>query len=187
MKSTIDSYANHLLNIVSQFPMSTKFIFTSSTSVYPKTSGIYHENSITNTKSPIRIAEIKLNKLLGQRLTILRLGGLYGESRHPAFSLQGRNEIKNPNGVINFVHLYDVIESIELLISKHEFGSIFNIVNPSHPNRKEYYLELVSLLNLKQITFEEETQNSKLRIIDSSKFLNTLNTTFKRSIYPPFE
>ncbi|MCH2229843.1 MAG: hypothetical protein MK105_05820 [Crocinitomicaceae bacterium] len=187
IKMPNDSYGNYLLEVVEQFSSKTKFIFTSSTSVYPKESGFYNEDSKTIEDSPVMIAENKLKKHLNKKLTILRLGGLYGINRHPIYHLQGKDNINNPYGTINFIHIADIIEVIQLTIRQKVYGNTFNVVHHAHPTRVEYYHELVKQLNLKSISFKEETAKTKPRIIDSSKILNELNLEFRRSLYPPFQ
>ena len=181
-----DSYGNHLINIVSQFSTNTNFIFTSSTSVYPKNGAIYNEESETSQSSPVTIAENKLKEVLGSKLTILRLGGLYGRARHPVYKIQGKENIKNPKGSINFIHLDDVIESITTIIKTKHFGDTFNLVNPNHPQRKEYYSKLIVELELQPISFDSNREIDPQRIIDASKFLTTFSTNFYRSLFPPF-
>ena len=96
-KDNQNYYGDKLIEIVDQFPETSKFIFTSSTSVYENISGEYNEDSKKLIESsPILIAEKKLSGLLNSRLTILRLGGLVGLNRHPINILQGKKNIKNP-------------------------------------------------------------------------------------------
>lgn len=187
IKDPIDFYGITLSKLVSQFNDNTKFIFTSSTSVYPKQSGTYNESSVLNENSPISIAESKLKEKLKNRLTILRLGGLYGPKRHPIHHLQGKQNIKNPNGVINFVHLYDVIKAVDKIITTNTFGSTFNIVHPDKPTRIKYYNQLIKQLELSPIAFDQSNEEPTLRIIDSTKYLSLFDISIKQSLHPPFE
>lgn len=176
-------YGDKLNKIVSAFPVKTRFIYTSSTSVYSKSTGTFNELSEDlNRSSVILNAENKLKSTLGSRLTILRLGGLIGLSRHPVKSLQGRQDIKNPQGSINFVHLNDVIRCIHTILDNACFGETFNVVNPSHPSREEYYQSLVTKWELSPISFDRAGA-SEQRIIDASKIFSKLGFEFTTSIY----
>lgn len=175
-------YGYKLSGVAAQFSSNTAFIFTSSTSVYSKKTGRYDETSTDlNISSSIIQAETVLTKLLDSRLTIVRLGGLIGLSRHPIKSLQGKQTIKNPNGIINFVHLNDVINAIDAIIKKDRFGHIYNIVNPDHPERKSYYKELVKANNLLPIQFEKSGEIIR-REICASKICRELSFRFTSSI-----
>ena len=182
-REEFEYYGDRLNRIATAFPDNTRFIFTSSTSVYSKSTGIYNELSKDLNKSSVILnTELVLKSTLKSRLTILRLGGLIGLSRHPVNSLQGRDNIKNPKGLINFVHLNDVILSIQSILDNSCFGEIFNVVNPSHPTRQEYYQSLVDKWDLPNITFNK-SDTSIQRTIDASKICSDLEFNFSTSIY----
>ena len=175
-------YGDKLIEIVNQFSEKSKFIFTSSTSIYKNTSGEFNEDSKRLVdSSPILIAEKKLREILNSRLTILRLGGLIGLNRHPINSLQGKKNIKNPKGLINFVHINDVINAIDIIIKKTHFGHTYNIVNPYNPERKTYYNKIIEKYNLLPVNFES---SSKIigRKINASKICEELDFSFNTSI-----
>jgi nucleoside-diphosphate-sugar epimerase len=99
-----------------------------------------NENSNKIQNHPVFLAEQKLEKLVGHRLTILRLAGLIGENRHPVKYFIQKNLIPNCNAPVNLVCQKDVINVIDLILEKQLFGKTYNIVNPSHPLKKDYYL-----------------------------------------------
>ncbi|MEJ6776512.1 MAG: NAD(P)-binding domain-containing protein [Crocinitomicaceae bacterium] len=175
-------YGDKLNGIAAQFSSNTAFIFTSSISVYSKKTGRYDETSTDlNVSSTIIQAETALTKLLDSRLTIVRLGGLIGLFRHPIKSLQGKQNIKNPNGIINFVHLNDAISAFDAIIKKDRFGHIYNVVNPDHPERESYYQELVKANDLLPIQFEKSGEIIR-REIGASKICRELSFKFTSSI-----
>lgn len=181
-KENQNYYGDKLIEIVDQFPETSKFIFTSSTSVYENISGEYNEDSKKLIQSsPIFIAEKKLSGLLNSRLTILRLGGLVGLNRHPINILQGKKNIKNPKGLINLVHIIDVINAIKVIIKKSHFGYTYNLVNPYNPERKIYYDKMIEKYNLLPVSFES---SSKIihRKINASKICKELDFSFNTSI-----
>jgi nucleoside-diphosphate-sugar epimerase len=138
---------------------------------------------------PVYQAEQKLLELAASRLTILRLAGLIGENRHPVKYFIQKNRIPNSNAPVNLVHQKDVIHAILLVLKNEIFGEIFNIVNPSHLSKKDYYLAAAKeLFNENPITedgpggklvlgtkFEEETGFKYQLAIDNwSEFLKTV-------------
>ena len=101
-------------------------------------------------------------------VTILRLGGLYGGERHPAFYLSGKNSVPKPMAVINLVSQERVISAIELTVDKGIKGETFNIVDPEHPTRKKYYTEVCAQLGIPAPEFENTIDKGK--VVDDSKW-----------------
>lgn len=138
--SGFSNYAETIASIVSYFNAETKIIFTSSTGVYEEVIGAVTEVSNKIQNHPVHLAEQKLEEIATNRLTILRLAGLIGENRHPVKYFIQKNLIPNYNAPVNLVFQKDVIRSIELILEKQLIGKTYNIVNPSHPSKKDYYL-----------------------------------------------
>lgn len=175
------NYLQYLTNIHHEFSGCKKTLYTSSIGIYPKKNGVYRENFVfleREKQSILYQAEQCIIELSNSSL-ILRLAGLYGLDRHPVFSLAGKKNVANPLGVVNLVHLDDVIETIILGIKKEATGT-YNVVNPHHPIRKEYYTYLFRTYDLSPIFFESE--NSINRIISSEKLSAELGFTPNRSL-----
>ena len=156
------NYSETILSIVSQFNEKTKVIFTSSTGVYEEINGQVDENSIKIPNHPVFLAEQNLEKLAGNRLTILRLAGLIGHNRHPARYFIDKKTIPNSNAPVNLVCQEDVINAIHLIIEKQLFSEVFNIVNPFHPSKKDYYLAAAKELFGTSMTRTDEGVGGKL-------------------------
>ncbi len=169
--SGFSNYAESLGSIVSYFDSETKIIFTSSTGVYEEVNKEVAEDSNKITEHPVFLAEQKLKELKGDQLTIVRLAGLIGENRHPVKYFIQKNLIPNSNAPINLVCQKDVIRSIELILEKQLFGKTYNIVNPSHPSKEEYYLSAA-----------KELYNSKPNIESGSGGKLVLGTKFEEEI-----
>ncbi|MHC5225351.1 NAD-dependent epimerase/dehydratase family protein [Ignatzschineria sp. LJL83] len=166
--------------------------YTSSTSVYGNSSGIINEELPTMPKTSSAKAIVSAEKTLKNGktpVTILRLAGLIGNGRHPIFSLQGRNSIRSPFNAINLLHIDDLISAIQTLVMRHEqiqldkiqidkFFEIYNIVTPTHPNRKSYYQAIARYLNLPIPTFEDPKPELK-RIIDGGKITEQGDFSYK--------
>ena len=138
--SGFSNYAQSLGSIVTCFNAKTKIIFTSSTGVYEEINGEVTEDSNKTKDHPVFLAEQKLRELAEDRLTIIRLAGLIGDNRHPVKYFIQKDLIPNCNAPVNLVCQKDVIRAIELILEKQLFRKTYNIVNPSHPSKKDYYI-----------------------------------------------
>lgn len=145
-----------LVDLLKQYlENSTKLIFTSSIGVYQSNQSIINE--ITGKCKPNSInfqLENILTELFKERLTILRLGGLISNERHPIFSLAGRKLESNGNAPVNLIHHSDVARMIESIIQQDRFGKIYNCVFPSHPSKQNYYASKALENNLTPPVFE---------------------------------
>jgi nucleoside-diphosphate-sugar epimerase len=138
--STFKNYALTISSIVKQFDQKTKIIFTGTTSIYHDNDAKINEDFSKNKEHPVYIAEQNLLRLRKERLTILRLAGLVGGNRHPVKYFIQKDLIPNSNAPVNLVSQKDVIRAIQLIIERNIFGEVFNIVNPFHPTKRDYYL-----------------------------------------------
>lgn len=143
-------YSENLVQLASYFSAKTKFVFTSSIGVYPKLSGTFNEDSevLSEKLSPLVSAENKLRKYLKNRITILRLGGLFGPNRHPIKYIQGKEFEDDGTTPINLIHSSDVTKAIRKIIESDSFGRIYNLVFPDHSQKKEYYSQAAEKLKL---------------------------------------
>ncbi|MEX1189405.1 MAG: NAD(P)H-binding protein [Bacteroidia bacterium] len=142
------SYSQVINKIINQINQNTsKIIFTSSTGVYSKEPGIYHELSdkaLSERAKNILDAE----NVIAENFTepcILRLGGLAGKDRHPGT----RNSSPDlaANEPINMIYKDDVLSAISFILERNLSG-IFNLVAPIHPNRGDYYNTIYRRLNI---------------------------------------
>lgn len=159
-----------------------QIIYTSSTSVYD---GLENEVDETAVLSPenIRATEIVINeenllKNLNFNATILRLGGLFGEERHPVKFLAKKEINESGNEPVNMLHLYDAIEAITTLIEKPIENEIYNLVYPEYDTRETFYKKAAENLNLTIANFKTVTF-PKNRKVSSKKFQDRYNFTFK--------
>lgn len=138
--SRFENYSEIICDIPTKFNDKTKIVFTSSTGVYKEIDEQVNEDSAVIEDHPVFQAEQKLKEKIGDRLTILRLAGLIGDDRHPVKYFIKNNLIPNSNAPVNLVCQKDVIRAIELILEKQLFGKTYNIVNPNHSSKKDYYL-----------------------------------------------
>jgi len=182
----LKNYIETIKKLIIQIESSTikKVTYTSSISVYGNTTGLITEKTKTNPTrdSVIQITEIE--KLLLSNIkfktNIIRLGGLIGPNRHPAHHLSGKT-IKAPNELINLIHLDDCIAVIEQLIKTDATNEIYNLVNPYHPLKGQYYSKCCEYLKLPPPVVIDNP-NPLLKEISSRKICHLLNYVFKNNL-----
>lgn len=155
-------------------------IFISSTSVYGNQSGSLNEESklapSTNSGKQLAICEQKLLETDEFSTTILRMGGLIGDKRHPIIQLSKKKYVDNPKGSINLIHLTDCISIIHQLLNKQITKNVYNCVTPFHPSREKYYSDMALLIGCNQPSFKD--LNPIDRVISSAKIIQDLKYTF---------
>lgn len=164
-----------------------RVIFTSSTSVYEDREEfpVYTEEEKTdnssNTAIQLRNTELLFLNNENFQASVLRFGGLIGKQRHPVKHLAGRKGIKNPEAPVNLVHQEDCIAAILALMEQKD-NSVWNVVYPEHPSKKEYYAKIASEKNLVKPEFEEEAISVGKKI-SSDKLIQELGFRFSQPIY----
>ncbi len=173
-------------NLITKIESSSikRVIYTSSISVYGNTTGVITEETETNPTrdSVIQITETEQFLLNNTKFNtnIIRLGGLIGPNRHPAYHLSGKI-VKLPSELINLVHLEDCIAVIEQLLKTNTTNEIYNLVNPYHPNKGSYYTSCCEYLKLPLPILNDNT-DSNLRKISSEKIISLLIYEFKNNL-----
>ena len=186
-KSPNENYSSKIAYLINELPTNKlpKILFASSTSVYADsvTFPVITENTamLSDSRNGKQLLEAESlfiqNDNLSQLTTIIRLGGLIGEHRHPIKHLSGKTEIKSPQSPINLVHHYDVIDIIKAIIRDKKWGEIFNVVYPWHPSKRNYYTNAALDRSIALPHFEENGP-SLGKFVSSSKVTTELNFTF---------
>lgn len=117
-----------------------RVIFISSTSVYGSKCGEVTEADAPSPDAPggqwLAEVEQELRALLGDRLLIIRPGGLIGGKRHPVFHLQNRVGVSGGNERVNLIHRDDLISIIRTAPAS---VKLINAIAPMHPRKDDYY------------------------------------------------
>ncbi len=144
-------------------------IYTSSTSVYPTENKACFENDDLGNNHPIAAIEKQLITHFGRRLTILRLGGLFGNDRFPMKYFKDKT-VENGDFPVNYLHQFDAVNSILKVIEKNLWGKIYNIVAPKHPKKRA-----VLTHNAKEIGWQLPKYSNKnqgnFKLINGEKFI----------------
>jgi nucleoside-diphosphate-sugar epimerase len=171
--STKDNYLNTLKNIALHVRDKTTVILLSSISVYREFECEVDEN-IHISKIALQYEAETLMQNMIDKLIILRLGGLMGDSR-----IAGRwSKISSfSEGYVNYVHIDDVIGVIKMLIENNFQKELLNVVAPIHPLRSEVHFSNSEKFGFKLGTFKGMTH----RVVKSNKLIEKLGYKF---LYP---
>ncbi len=142
-------------------------IFISSTSVYQNTNSEVFEDLKVVPEKPsgqaILKVEQKLQSVLKDRVTIIRMSGLVGYNRQPGRFLANKKELKNAEGSVNIIHRDDCIGLIQKVIKQNAWGEIINGCADKHPTRQEFYTLAAKKLGLTPPEFiQEDTMSYKI-------------------------
>lgn len=173
MEQDVENYGNRMLRLARIFPKETKFIFVSSTGIYPNEIGNAKEDEFDRTQylstNSLAFAEEKLHQFLGDRLTVLRFSGLVGGERQMGKYFAGRTDIPNGDSPVNLIHQTDCIRLIERIIETESWGDVFNGTASQHPTRKECYTAYCEEHNLALPEFLDEENQNIGKQIDNQK------------------
>lgn len=158
-------------------------IYTSSTGVYGNIHGHVDESSQPAPDRASAHAVLEAEKLLrdrfGNRLTILRLGGLVGGQRHPARMLAGRTDLPSGDSWVNLVHRDDVIEVIRAVITRDAWGKLYNVVTPHWAAKAAYYPWAARQMGLEPPVYSDDHSITFGRMVDSRLLMKDLNYLFR--------
>lgn len=181
-----DNYSVAFLKIISFIEKSSikRVFFTSSVSVYGNATGVVTEQTlckpITQRAKQITLVEQQLLQNPNFSTVIIRLGGLIGNNRHPAFYVSNK-VLKTANEYINLVHIDDCVAAIQQLILTNTKNELFNLVAPYHPTKGSYYTQYCKTLGIPApiITNSASIEGKK---ISSAKISSLLNYSFKNNL-----
>lgn len=158
---------------------SGKLIYISSTSVYPDSPDRTTEESDVISDHPLIQAE-NLLRNSGIPVTILRCGGLMGDDRVAGRYFIGKT-VRNGATPVNFIHRDDVIGLIRQVMEQEVWNTMFNVVTPQHPTRKEVYLQNAKDKGWAAPVFEEPAEPLPFKLISGEKIAQCLGYSF---LYP---
>lgn len=163
------------LSLHPAFSTIEKIFFVSSSSVYPKDSGVYDENSeIASSSNPLYYEAEK--SLHGKAHVIFRCAGLMGVGRIAA-KYASNKPVTDAKSRVNHVHRSDVIRAVIFAI-EHELEGIFNLCAPLHPTKEELYVYQCEQCQFIPPHFEDSGAPLQ-RIIDGRK-LESLGFEYSR-------
>ncbi len=156
----------HILTAISSYP-NCKILHLSSIGVFGASQGEVDETTVPRPTTLVGVqllAAEKSSLTFENRATVVRLGGLVGDGRHPAKQLSKKEDIPAAYAPTNLVHQLDVVRFLTSIIEGGFWGYTLHCVSPIHHARKAFYTQECMENNLPEPHFsnEESTQNKKV-------------------------
>ncbi|MEO0796321.1 MAG: NAD-dependent epimerase/dehydratase family protein [Verrucomicrobiota bacterium] len=174
------------------------YVYTSATSVYPQSDGerVAEDDvpaDLTANGAKLREAEQIIEAQTGAwaRAFILRLGAIYGPTRHHLLDALKRGETVfagEGDFYLNYIHLDDIVQAIlaSFAAPKEAKGGVFNIVDGSYPTKREVVEWLAEQLGVEPPTFDPNlrTARASMRKTGSGKLPHrrVCNERFSREL-----
>ena len=151
-----------------------KQIYLSSVGIYPDQDMRFDEQSCCPMNERLALAE---EFALTGRTHIYRLAGLFGRDRIFAKYFQNR-VCTTGDQLANFVHMDDVVTLIEKGFEQDLRHTVYNIVAPEHPTKKQVVIASAEKYNF-ALPSAFMPENSFQKYVDSSRIIAELNYSFK--------
>ncbi len=188
-KKTDASFVKKIQLFIPKLELSSveKVILVSSTSVFEDEENFpeYTEASTPNGKSSSSQQIQEVEKLFQHnsnfKTTVIRMGGLLGENRHPVKFLARRKDIANPEAPVNLIQQQDALNLIMQTLQQEKFGEVYHGVYPLHPSKEEYYSAKAKDFNLEPPKFNSSSVSIGKKI-SSAKTQKELEFTFRNEI-----
>lgn len=152
-------------------------IFVSSTSVFGELQGCVDETSLplpdTEAGRQLLACENLVLQQNALKTTVIRLGGLIGENRHPVKFLSGRKNLPDGDAYINFIHQSDAIGLIGHVLNQQLTGIVHGVA-PHHPKKKDYYLSEAKKLGIAPPEYASGSGDKNYK-----KVLSTINYPYR--------
>ena len=168
--SSGSDYVAHMRHLCAQAQQlhTAHVVYASSTSVYGSEARVCDEESSVapesdHAKQMVRCEQIWQSSGL-PCASILRLGGLYDDERHPVRRLSGRVAIKGGKHPVNVVSRTGAVTALAQHVA-HAQGGIFNVVEAAHPSRSEFYSQEALRLGLPLPEFDASDESRGKTVI----------------------
>ena len=133
-----------------------KFIFTSTTGIYPNENRSFDENEDLSSYPTKHLeTENTLRTKWQDSLTIIRFAGLVGGNRFPVRSMSASGKTYNSEETVNLIHLKDVVGIITFAIEEKIPVNLLNACAPNHPKKGDYYTWMANELDIDPPLFEK--------------------------------
>jgi len=149
------SHAEVCLELAKNGQEKCRFVFTSTTGVYPNEDKTFDETAVLDLTNKHVQTEATLREALGNQLTVVRLAGLVGEGRFPVRMMSKSGKTYNYNEYSNLIHLKDAVGMIEFLIENNLNVPVVNACAPLHPLKGDYYTRMAEKLEVPTPLFEK--------------------------------
>lgn len=156
-------------------------VYVSSTSVYPELSREVAESDVQTPEQSASPALVKAEQhwlaLAPERqVTVVRCGGLMGQTRIPGKYVAGRT-IDSGALPVNYIHQTDAVGLLTAVIEQQLTGT-FNAVAPQHPTREAVYRRSCADFGYRLPTFVTPDGPLPFKLINGDKLAQAAAYTF---------
>ncbi len=173
------SHSDQCRNIATFTQNPCRFVFTSTTGVYPNEDKVFTEGMVIATadsENKHLRTEFELREALKDRLTIVRMAGLVGGGRFPVKNMSASGKIYNGSETVNLIHRIDAVRVLEFSATSDYCAVTLNACAPSHPDKQSYYTWMAEQLGIAPPKFEKGPTGKTIQ----SDLLCSLNFSFER-------
>jgi nucleoside-diphosphate-sugar epimerase len=154
-----------------------RFVYTSSTSVYPQGNGErVDENAVVDARDERAAVLIEAERVAARipRSTILRLAGIYGPARVSLIERVRTGVVSGEAGDhLNLIHRDDAASAVWWVLGADDFsGGVFNVVDDAPSSRAEVTSWIASELGVPAPTFSPLASGSRRALTPDRVILN---------------
>ncbi len=165
-------YAMRITHILKSIPphSNCKILHLSSIGVFGASQGEVDETTVPKPTTAVGNQLLEAEKAvleLGSNATIVRLGGLVGDGRHPVKQLAGKTGLPAPLAPTNLVHQNDVVSFLTSVIEGSFWGHTFHCVSPLHQKRAAFYTKECKENELEPPQFLSEKSDRTKKVLDT--------------------
>ncbi len=157
-----------------------KILFVSSTSVYgPSAFPITEIGKTIEANESVLVAAEEMLRSKCKSLTVIRPAGLIGPGRHPGRFLAGKKNLAGAKIPVNYVSLEDLVSICAELISQERWGLTFNVANPQHPGKEDFYTMAAYDNGMEPPSFDQERAMDGFKLIDGNAVVQSLQLAYQ--------
>lgn len=164
------NYTARIKQVLASLPANCKLLHMSSIGVFGAMQGEVNETTFPVSDRDVGNQLLKAEEAvtaLGANATIVRLGGLVGDGRHPAKQLAGKTEISAPVAPTNLVHQIDVIRFLTAVIEGDFWGQTLHCVSPLYHQRGVFYTQECEENGLALPHFSPDKSDRNKKVLDT--------------------
>ena len=166
------NYAARIKQVLASLPSHSncKCLHLSSIGVFGATQGEVNESTKPEPDRNVGTQLLEAEKAViafDTNATIVRLGGLVGNARHPVKQLACKTGLASAMAPTNLVHQIDVIAFLLAVIDKNLWGQTFHCVSPLHQLRGEFYTQECIENGLPLPQFLSGKSNRSKKVLDT--------------------
>lgn len=156
-------------------------VYCSSTAVYGNEtrSCFAHTATQPETKSALKMVAVEQSLLAShiENVSIVRLGGLFSDTRHPIRMLSQRGIVNEAQQQVNMISQAQAVQFLKQCVIEQQGHCIHNAVMDTHPSKREFYSQAAKQLGFSHPKFVDGQQGLGKCVEQGTHVLTTKVTT----------